>query len=173
MHLALDETCRLLTAELAGRSTAQIARHPAGDPARWSAHQVVEHLSTSWGLTIKGIEERLSKGRPLLTRPTLMQRFGQFAICTLGLFPSGRKAPPMTQPPAAPVPASGDELAARVTETLAAMDTLLTRIEATAHNRPVLTHIVLGPMNVQQWRSFHRVHACHHLKQIRAALAEG
>ena len=98
VHPLLDEIRELLSAPLAGCSAEQVARHPAGDPARWSAQQVVEHLSATWRMTIAGIEDRLKKGRPLKSRPTLRQRALQVVICDLGYFPKRGSAPQAVQP---------------------------------------------------------------------------
>jgi hypothetical protein len=171
VHPLLDQTRELLAAPLAGRSAEQIARHPVGDPTHWSAQQVIEHLSATWRTTTSGIEDRLQKGRPLRSRPTPAQRWMQFAVCELGFFPKGRTAPALVQPSAMPAePMSGDELIARFTATLAAMDRMLNRIEPQSKNAPVLTHFRLGPLSVRRWRSFHRTHARHHAAQIERAI---
>jgi hypothetical protein len=171
VHPLLDETRELLAAPLAGCTAEQLDRHPGGDPARWSAQQVIEHLSATWRSTANGIEERLQKNRPLRTRPTLAQRCRQVAVCECGFLPRSRKAPPAVQPSQTDAePRSGDELIARLTATLAAMDRMLNRIEPQAKGAPVLTHFLLGPLNVRQWRRFHRVHARHHAKQIERAM---
>jgi hypothetical protein len=171
VHPLLDQIRELLTAPLAGRSAEQLGRHPANDPTRWSALQVVEHLSATWHSTANGIEDRLRKDRPLRTRPTFAQRCMQLAVCECGFFPKGRKAPLPVQPGEANgEPLSGDELIARFSASLAAMDLTLSRIEPQAKRAPVLTHFLLGPLNVQQWRRFHRVHARHHIAQIERAI---
>jgi DinB superfamily len=170
VHPLLDQTRELLAASLAGRSAEQVGRHPGGDPARWSAQQVIEHLSATWRSTAKGIEDRLQKNRPLLTRPTLAQRCKQLAVCECGFLPRHRKAPPAVEPSQNAEPLNGDELIARFSETLGAMDRVLDQIEPQAKNAPVLTHFLLGPMNVRQWRRFHSVHARHHVKQIERAV---
>jgi hypothetical protein len=171
VHPLLDQIRELLSAPLAGRSAEQTARHPANDPTRWSAHQVIEHLSATWRSTAKGIEDRLQKDRPLRTRPTFAQRCMRLAVCECGFFPKGRKAPLPVQPGEPEGERlSGDELIARFSATLAGMDLMLSRIEPQAKNAPVLTHFLLGPLNVQQWRRFHRVHARHHVAQIERAI---
>jgi hypothetical protein len=168
----LIETRNLLAAELAGRSAAELAEHPGGEAQRWNARQVVEHLLATWRLTTHGMEDRLSKGRPLLTRPTPGQRFWQWVICNLGYFPPRREAPGATRPPAAEAEAtmSGDELIAHLTTVIEAMDAAIERMEPFAAGRVALTHMVLGPLTVRQWRRFHRVHARHHARQMRAAV---
>jgi hypothetical protein len=170
VHPLLDEIRDLLSAPLAVCSAEQLARHPAGDPVRWSAQQVVEHLIATWRTTSAGIEDRLKKGRPLKTRPTLPQRALQVLICDIGYFPKGRPAPPLVLPAQEQPSATGDELIARLSATLAAMDSMLNRIEPEAQGAPVLNQGLLGPLNVQQWRRFHRTHARHHLAQIERAI---
>jgi hypothetical protein len=167
----LDQTRELLAAPLTGCSAEQIGRHPAGDPARWSAQQVIEHLSATWRSTTGGIEDRLQKGRPLRSRPTLAQHCMQFAVCKLGYLPKRRIAPALVQPSAVPTePVSGDELIASFSATLADMDRMLNRMELQSKGAPVLTHFLLGPLSVRQWRSFHRAHARHHVAQIERAI---
>jgi hypothetical protein len=68
------------------------------------------------------------------------------------------------------MPLTGDELIARFSATLAAMDEVLNRIEPQAKDAPVLTHFLLGPLSVRQWRRFHRAHARHHTAQIERAI---
>src|ERR1700748_3759944 len=102
VHPLLDQTRDLLATTLAGCSAEQTARHPAGDPTRWSVQQIVEHLCATWRLTTRGLEDRLQKGRPLRSRPTLAQQCTQFAVCGLGFMPKRRTAPPLVQPSAVP-----------------------------------------------------------------------
>jgi hypothetical protein len=171
VHPLLDQTRDLLAATLDGRSAEQVARHPAGDAARWSAQQVVEHLSTTWRITTSGLEDRLQKGRPLRSRPTLAQRSMQIAVCELGYMPKRRKAPTLVQPSAVPEePATGDELIAQLSVNLSAMDQMLNRMEQQSKDAPVLTHFILGPLTVRQWRRFHRAHARHHAAQMERAI---
>jgi hypothetical protein len=172
VHPLLDQTRDLLAAPLAGCSAEQVARHPAGDSTRWSAQQTVEHLCATWRSTTGGIEDRLQKGRPLLTRPTLAQRCTQLAVCECGFLPKRREAPSAVRPSddAPRVLLTGDDLIARFSATLAALDDVLNRIEPQAKDAPVLTHFLLGPLSVRQWRRFHRTHARHHAAQIERAI---
>ena len=68
------------------------------------------------------------------------------------------------------MPLTGEELIARFSATLAAMDDVLNQIEPQAKDAPVMTHFLLGPLNVRQWRRFHRTHARHHAAQIARAI---
>ena len=95
----------------------------------------------------------------------------QWGVCNLGYFPKGREAPSMVRPAAAPTELiSGDGLIGEITQILSAMDAALNRIETQSKTAPMLTHHILGPLNVQQWRRFHRAHARHHIAQIERAL---
>jgi hypothetical protein len=171
MHAELERTRALLASPLAGISSEAAAHHPGGRADCWTAQQVVEHLCATWRLTTAGIEDRLRKGRPLRTRPTLADRLRQFAVCRLGLFPTGREAPEAVRPPIdLPADINGDRLIAQISSTLEAMDHALARIEAQGSRGPVLTHNILGPLSVWQWRKFHLVHAHHHASQIRRAV---
>jgi DinB superfamily len=171
VHPLLDQTRELLAVPLAGCSAEQLARHPAGDLTRWNAQQIMEHLCITWHSTTGGIEDRLQKGRPLRTRPTLAQSCKQLAVCEFGFLPKRRAAPPAVLPVNTPgMPLTGDELTVRFSATLAAMDEVLSRIEPQAKDAPVLTHFLLGPLSVRQWRRFHRVHARHHAAQIERAI---
>jgi hypothetical protein len=171
VHPLLNQTRDLLAAPLAGCSAEQVGRHPGDDPSRWSAQQIVEHLCATWRSTIGGIEDRVQKGRPLRSRPTLTQRCKQLAVCEFGFLPKNREAPAAVRPKDAPgVPLTGDELVAHFSDTLAAMDDALNRIEPQARDSPVMTHFLLGPLSVRQWRRFHRAHARHHAAQIARAI---
>ena len=170
MHPDLERTRELLARPLAGLPPEATAKHPGNCLNCWSAQQVVEHLCATWRLTTAGISDRLAKGRPLRSRPTLLQRAGQFAICRLGYFPRRGKAPEAVRPPMdLPAGMDGDHLIAQISSTLEEMDEALARVEAQGVRGPVLTHFILGPLSPRQWRKFHRVHARHHVPQIRRA----
>ena len=169
VHPLLDEIRELLAAPLAGCSADQLALHPAGDPSHWSAEQVIEHLIATWRMTTTGIEDRIRKARPLKTRPTLRHRALQMLICELGYFPTGLAAPEAVRPTVQPT-ADGNQLIARMSEALDRMDAMLARIEPEACGARVLKQGCLGPMNVRQWRRFHRAHARHHVAQIKRAI---
>ncbi len=134
---------------------------------------MIEHLSTTWLLTADAMEDRLRKERPVQTRRTPKQRVAQFMVCDLGYFPRGREAPSITKPAAETAsPLDGNDLVTRIGTILAAMDSALDRMEPVAAGKVALTHPVLGPLTVAQWRKFHRVHARHHAGQIRAAIVD-
>lgn len=95
----------------------------------------------------------------------------QLATCEFGFLPKKREAPAAVRPKdASGAPLTGDELIAHISNTLAAMDDVLNRIGPQAKDAPVMTHFLLGPLNVRQWRRFHRTHARHHAAQMERAI---
>ena len=97
---------------------------------------------------------------------------GQFVICTLGVFPTGRPAPAVVVPEEALQAASGNEMLVRVSEELRRFDKLAGEAERVFRGERAISHPVLGPMNVKNWRLFHLRHGEHHLRQIAEILAD-
>jgi hypothetical protein len=74
----------------------------------------------------------------------------------------------MVQPSLNAAALNGTELSANFTAALQAMDASLKQAEQALGNGRSVSHLVLGPMKIAQWRRFHLAHARHHLKQIAA-----
>lgn len=149
-----------ITSATHGMDTAALSRHPAG---KWSAAQVLEHLYLTYAGSAKGFERCLQEGRPLARAVTLKERVAILLVTGLGYFPEGRKAPERTVPRGM----AAEEIVKATTETLAAMDSLITQCEAHfGRSTRILDHPVLGPLTARQWRKFHLIHAQHHMKQI-------
>ena len=167
MHELVERLGREVTGAVSGLTADETQVRPGA--GKWSIQQIVEHLVLSYGTTCAVFETRLAKGTPTKGSPTLSQRVGQVAITRLGLFPKGRKAPAAVMPGDEPVRMlCGQELGGKVAEALERMDGLLSQAEQMFGSRRGVSHLVLGPMSVQQWRRFHLVHGEHHLKQIAA-----
>jgi hypothetical protein len=148
-----------------GMSTAELARHPQGQPeGNWSAAEVLEHLYLTYTGTVKGFERCLQAAKPLATSPTLKQRLATLLVVTAGHMSRGRQAGPHLRPRGLPVETVMAEIGAKI----AAMEDVITRCEI-RHGQGVklLDHPILGPLTAAQWRKFHWVHGQHHLKQIR------
>ena len=173
MSESLDELQRELGAMLAGLDAQAVLQHPAARADAWNMQQIAEHLSRTYGATIAAFEERMRRGRCTSSKTTLRQRLGQFLIVKLGRFPEGRTAPETVTPrPSLPVE-SGDEILARLTARMDAMQALFARAErAFGRKRRCITHMILGPMSVEGWQRFHWVHGQHHLKQMAAIRQE-
>jgi hypothetical protein len=74
----------------------------------------------------------------------------------------------MVTPPPNSLPRSGSELTEAAGHYLSRLNTLCTQAETLFGANRCASHIVLGPLSVDQWRMFQLVHGRHHLKQIAA-----
>jgi len=142
-----------------GLDSAQTQLVPPLSPDKWSIQQIVQHLCLTYAFTETAFEARLVKGSPTRAIPTIEQRMYQFSLITLGIFPSGREAPDRVAPPRIASPVCGSDLALYAGEHLTRIDKL---------SRRGISHMMLGPLSIHQWRRFHLIHGRHHLKQIRA-----
>lgn len=145
---------------------------PRARPEAWSIQQIVEHLRLSYGTTVRVMEARLEKRAPTKGRASFRQRVGQIMVVGLGYLPKGREAPDVVMPRATVYALSGSELCRSVGEGLARMDVALDECERAFGKGRSVTHVVLGPMSLGQWRRFHLVHGRHHFKQIAAIRKE-
>ena len=145
-----------------------IQRMAAGDipspvEGKWSASEVLEHLSLTYSGTIKGLEKCMEAGHPLARPIVLKQRLAILLATGLGYLPSGRQAPATTRPKGMPL----EEVAAEIGRQIETMDQVLAACESRyGTSVPLMDHPILGPLTGQQWRRFHWVHGKHHLKQI-------
>jgi hypothetical protein len=168
MHEVLQKLQRELADGLCGLTAeqTQMRRSPEG----WSIQQIVEHLLLTYESTTSNFEARVQKGTPTRASASMFQRMAQFVVTTLGIFPKGRLAPEITMPPHPTIrPVSAIELNARIAEMLFPMDAAMTEAERLfGLKKRAVSHPILGPMSVFQWRFFHFVHGEHHLRQILA-----
>ncbi len=95
MDSRLEELKRVLESAVQGMSQEQLIWHPA---SKWSAAEVLEHLYLTYTGTIRGFERVIQAGKPLATRGSVRQRFRSLVVTGFGYLPTGRKAPPPTQP---------------------------------------------------------------------------
>lgn len=147
---------------LAGISREELAARPAED--KWSATQVLEHLTLSYRGTTKGLQRCLDAGRPSGGRRTMKNRLFQLTVTGFGYIPEGRKAPAMIVPQGTLTP---DNAVAGILDALAEMSkTIDTATEKFGTSMIVMDHPVLGPLNMRQWPKFHLVHGRLHLKQV-------
>jgi hypothetical protein len=172
----MDPILQQLQQEIAGSlqgldATQTQLRPSAKDPDKWSIQQITQHLTLTYANTEVAVNARLAKGAPTRAQPTLQQRIRQYAVTTLGYFPRGREAPSPVCPPACSPPLSGEELAQEAAVGLARIDQLFAQAESFFGSRRAISHVVLGPLNIHQWRRFHLIHGRHHIRQIRAIRA--
>jgi hypothetical protein len=160
MDAYLERLRAAITSAILGMTAEDLVRHPDG---KWSTAEVLEHLYLTYTGTVKGFERCLQAGKPLARTPIVKDRMRVFVVTGLGHLPEGRKAPERTQPRGM----AADEVTREIGPSISAMDELIAQCEARFGKRTrVLDHPVLGPLTARQWRKFHWVHGCHHLKQI-------
>lgn len=158
----MDSCLERVSAEIqrvaGGMSPEQLDWHPNG---KWSAAQILEHLSLAFAGTAKGMERALTTDIPAPKR-TMKDRLSVLVVVSLGYMPTGRQAPKGT------IPGAGDpqNILSTIIAALTAMDAALTRVENLKGSKVRLQHPILGPLTIPQWRKFHWVHTAHHLKQI-------
>jgi hypothetical protein len=164
MDFYLQRALDAVERETRGMPADQLAWHREG---KWSAAEVLEHLSLAFSSTSKAMERAVEPGRTVKKRATPKQWVATLLIVKLGYFPSGRQAPEWTRP-------RGLEAAYAVETirtTLIEMDTKIGEAQAKLGNGVVAVHPIIGPLTARQWRKFHWEHTRHHMKQI-AALRE-
>jgi len=144
---------------------------PSASREKWSIQQIVQHLCLTYAFTEPAFDARLAKGTPTRARPTLQQRIGQYFLTTLGILPGGRKAPNQVTPPMVTSPVDGSDLTRQSAEHLARIDKLFNQAEALFGPGRCISHMILGPLSIHQWRRFHLIHGRHHIKRIRAIRA--
>lgn len=157
LQQALDDIRRATT----GMTVEQLAWHP---PGKWSAAEILEHLTLTFLGTAKGMHRVAQSGANGAGKVTLKQRMSVFVVTRLGYFPSGRKSPEMVDPKSS----EPTTAVARIVEALTSMDAVLRDIEAKIGRKAKVPHPILGPLTIRQWKQFHRIHTRHHMKQIDA-----
>lgn len=160
MDTYLETLKRALESAVEGMSSEQMSWHP---PGKWCSAEVLEHLYLTYTGTIKGFERQLQSGQPTATPVSIRQRWRTLAVVGFGYLPTGRKAPPVTEPRGLPLEKVRHELPTKI----ATMDTIIEQCEARfGRGVPLLDHPILGPLSAMQWRKFHFVHGMHHRKQL-------
>jgi hypothetical protein len=163
---ALDEIQRTV----GGVPPAALAALACRDARKWTACEILEHLSLAFTGTAAAIGKALSSGEPRARVPRLSQRVGRAMVVDVGYFPAV-KAPELTTPRGT-IPA--DQSVVAINAALRAMDEALTAAEQRFGRRTLLAnHPYFAGLTAAQWRKFHWRHTRHHMKQIRARLREG
>ena len=160
MHTDTQRVQQAIDDAVRGLSLEQLTWHREG---KWSAAAILEHLSLTYSGTAKNLQRCLQAAKPNVTAPTGRQRVASFVVTGLRYMPPGRKAPAMVLPKGAPP----ETVLAEVQRNLAAADEAISRCEAQfGAGTRIANHPILGPLTARQWRTFHLVHARHHMKQI-------
>jgi hypothetical protein len=167
MNPVLNQLRREIASAITGLDVIQTQLQPIARTDSWSIQQIIEHLLLTYSGTEIALNARLAKRSPTRAKPTAFQRIRQHAVCRYGYFPSGRIAPPLAAPPPTERALSGEELTEASAGHLMDLDTLCDEAGLLfGSNNRCASHMVLGPLSVDQWRRFHLTHGRHHLKQI-------
>jgi uncharacterized protein DUF1569 len=159
MDFYLQRALDAVERETRGMPADQLAWHREG---KWSAAQILEHLSLAFSSTSKAMERALQQGRPARTRATAREWAVTLVVVKLGYFPSGRQAPEWTLPRGLDVAHAVETIRAALIE----MDARIGEAQAKLGKGVVAVHPIIGPLTAKQWRKFHWEHTRHHMKQI-------
>jgi hypothetical protein len=159
MHSYMEQAWVAVNDAVSGMTDQQMS---ATNGEKWSAAQIVEHLSLAFGATAAGMERIVAAENLEVRRPTMRDRIATFVVCRLEHIPSGRKAPEYTVPQGI----GPQDAIQKLRANLSAMDDAINRAESKWGNRLIGVHPVLGPLKPDDWRKFHVVHARHHANQI-------
>ncbi len=168
IHPILDRLYSGFEQQLTAVDASRTQLRTEDDARRWSVQQIVEHLLLTYAATSENYRQRLDKGSGTKSPVTMQARVGQFVVCTLGRFPQGRKSPSSVMPGADADPETGDALLERAGIELRRFDELARDAERMFGGQRAISHPILGPMSVKNWRLFHLRHGEHHLRQIEA-----
>ncbi len=163
----IDRTRARLVAAVEGLSEGQQTFRPA--PGRWSAAELVEHLSIVEGGVVRLLEKMLGKGE---------EESGAASSSSDGLFADpisieefversrGVKleAPERIRPTGLPL---ADSLA-RLRDSRAALHALRPRVESADGRSLRFPHPAWGPLDLYQWLLFVGAHEDRHLAQLEA-----
>ncbi len=149
-----------ISAAASGMTAEQLKWHPAG---KWSTTEILEHLLLTYSGTVRGFKRCLQVGKPIATSPSWKHRFSTFVVLNLQYFPKGRQAPAPTRPKGTPA----EVVLPAIQGNIAAMDEAIRACAQKFGDRVKLVdHPILGPLTADEWRKFHWIHACHHVRQI-------
>lgn len=161
MTAHLSHLERELDAAINGVTAEALEKAPAG---KWNARLILEHLYLSYVGTNRAIAKCLDAGKPLGTVPSMKQRLGTFVVTGLGYFPSGVKAPAVAVPRGVSPEEVQQNIFPEIQKMAVGLDDCEQRFGGKAK---IIDHPILGPLNVNQWRKLHLLHARHHIRQIR------
>jgi Protein of unknown function (DUF1569) len=146
----------------AGMAAEAWRRAPEG---KWTAAQILEHLSLTFGGTAKMLEKRLAAEKPDTMRSRTVKEFVmQVALFLRQEIPEGRTAPEGVRPQGI----EGEEALRRIREYLGTMEQRIDEAEKRwGTSAKIAVHPILGPLTADRWRKFHFIHTRHHMRQVR------
>jgi len=161
MESDLKDLPAVLEAAIGGASPEAMQKAPQG---KWNSTQILEHLYLTYTATSEAIARRLNTGQPVRKAATLKQRLAVFLVTGLGYFPEGVKAPEVAVPRGVPAELVRKTIFAEIQKMASGLDDCERRF---GPRTKIIDHPILGPLNVNQCRKLHWLHARHHARQIR------
>ena len=161
---ALSDLPTLVLGPLEGRPDAAWQRAPAG---KWTPAQIVEHLAIGMNFSADKFAARRAHNPMVRRRRTFLERLAHLFILDLQWYPQGFKAPEGSRPGERVSRASADAHFRAGLAKWAELERLL--LPARRHDLFV-KHPRLGDLTIEEWITFHLVHARHHARQIRERL---
>ena len=160
MHPESETLRKAIEQATGGMNVCELAWHPEG---KWSSAEILEHLALTYSATAKGMRRVLQSDAPQVRPATWKERISITVVVRAGYFPFGREAPGQVTPRES----NPALVLSRIHANLSEMDEVIGECERRFGSKAViLLHPLLGPLSLNQWRKFHRVHCLHHLKQI-------
>jgi hypothetical protein len=160
MNFYLERARRELESALLGISLEQLRRKPAG---KWSAAEILEHLSLTFAGTAKLMDRCLQSGKPLARPGSIRESIARIVVVQFSHMPQGRESPE----PVRPRGAAAEDAVQVIFEKLEGMEDAIKQcVQKFGAKVRLANHPFLGPLNATEWSKFHYVHVRHHMKQI-------
>jgi len=161
----MTDLVALVLGPLAGKPEASWQQAP---PGKWTPSQIVEHLALALEMSATTFASRRTKEPMARRATTLREKIGKVFAFGLGRFPPGLKAPERTTPQPK---VDGPFAEAHFRSALAKWEAVERDMLPARGHDLFVKHPRLGDLTIGEWARFHRVHARHHARQIRARLA--
>ena len=124
----------------------------------------------TYKVTTEEVTRQLAKGQASRRRRSLLETFLRLQALGLGVMPHWIPATPRLKPREYE-PLAGPELGKRLMEKAEEMDVLLATARRKFGIQACGKHPFYGSLRVDEWRRYHALHAKHHLRQLKQAIA--
>lgn len=169
MHPVLADAVYPFAEQVAAVGLRDVQLSPDGDPHRWSAQAVVEHLILDLQRSTGELRMRLKSGESPPFAGSLLQWILKTQACFFGWMPQGVS----TSLPLRPGRFSsqdGATLASRLVAATEELDKALAQCRISFGMRPCGYHPMYGSLRVEEWRVYHATHCRHHQRQFEEAV---
>jgi len=164
----LAELATLVLGPLRGRSDSEW-EHGGGPSRKWTPAQIVEHLALGLTLSAETFKARKNHA-PMKRRPrTPAEKIAKLFIFGFRWFPPGRKSPERTTPAAGITRATAE---AHFLAGIEAWDQVDRALLPERRFNLFVKHPRMGDLTIEEWLTFHMIHARHHARQIRQRVGQ-